>query len=100
VLLSESYPLLTKVQQAIRFFGDPKVTVEGHTDSVGSAKSNQRLSLQRADSVKQYLVANSTIPKESVLIAGFGFQRPLTTDRTPEGRAVNRRIDIVIEPQK
>lgn len=98
ILLPENYPLLAKVQKAIRLFGQPNLVIEGHTDSVGSAPVNERLSLDRANAVKEYLVANNTISTEKVITAGFGFNRPLVSDRTSEGRAINRRIDVIIEP--
>jgi len=97
-ILPESFPLLAKVQKAIQGYGMPQVTVEGHTDSVGSRKVNEKLSLKRAEAVMEYLVASNAVPRKQVIIAGFGFQRPLTTDKTPEGRAINRRIDVVITP--
>lgn len=98
VLLKDNYPLLSKVQKAIKLYGEPKVMVEGHTDSTGSQALNQKLSLERANAVKEYLVANNTIPREKVSEAGFGFSRPLTSDKSPEGRAINRRIDVIIDP--
>lgn len=98
VVLPDSYPVLAKVQRAIMSFDQPRVVVEGHTDSTGSTEVNDRLSQQRADAVVSYLVNNETIPASRVSAVGMGFSAPLASDRTAEGRAENRRIDVLINP--
>lgn len=97
VVLPKSYPLMAKVQRAIESFTDPLVIVEGHTDSTGSTEVNDRISQARADAVRAYLVANNTVPSDRVTAVGKGFSDPLASDRTADGRAQNRRIDIVID---
>lgn len=97
VLQPDSYPLLSKVQQSIRAFGNPRVVVEGHTDATGSAELNGHLSELRANAVRDYLVANQTVGTDQITAVGRGFTVPLATNRTPEGRAQNRRIDITID---
>ncbi len=97
-LSPDNYTLLSKVQQAIATFGQPTVTVEGHTDSTGSAQTNQELSQKRAEAVKTYLVANKTLPANRIRAAGYGPDRPLAPNTTTEGRAMNRRIDVLITP--
>jgi OOP family OmpA-OmpF porin len=99
-LTPENYTLLTKVQEAIKVFGQPTVTIEGHTDSSGSALTNLKLSQTRAEAVKTYLVANYTLPENLISAAGYGPDRPLAPNTTPEGRAANRRIDVVITPSQ
>jgi outer membrane protein OmpA-like peptidoglycan-associated protein len=99
VIMPENYPLLTKVQKAIRTFGDPDVLIEGHTDSTGSQVRNQLLSQNRAEAVRQYLIANRSVPVKKIKAQGYGSSRPLASNETPEGRAVNRRIDIVLMPK-
>ncbi len=96
VLQPDSYQLLSKVQRAIRAFGDPRVVIEGHTDATGSAEFNDHLSELRADAVRDYLVANETIDPDQIAAVGRGFGEPLASNRTPEGRAQNRRIDVTI----
>jgi OOP family OmpA-OmpF porin len=98
ILTPDNYTLLSKVQHAIQTFGQPVVTIEGHTDSTGSAQVNQELSQKRAEAVKTYLVANQTLPEDRILAAGYGPDRPLAPNTTPEGRAINRRIDVLIQP--
>ena len=104
-LTPENYVLLSKVQQAIRTFGQPTVTIEGHTDttegdtaSSGSVKPDQTLSQERAEVVKVYLIANNTLPSNRIRATGYGPDRPLAPNTTPEGRAINRRIDVLITP--
>ena len=99
VIMPENYSLLSKVQQAIGTFNNPMVTIEGHTDSTGSSKMNEELSQKRADAVRQYLIANKTLTGDHIQSQGFGSSRPLATNETPEGRAINRRIDVIITPQ-
>ena len=98
ILTPDNFSLLSKVQQAIQTFGQPMVTIEGHTDIVGSAQVNKELSQKRAEAVKAYLVANRTLPDDRILTAGYGPDRPLAPNTTPEGRAINRRIDVLIQP--
>jgi len=100
ILMPDNYYLLSKVQKAIRTFDFPKVVIEGHTDSTGSAELNQRLSQERAAAVEAYLVANNTLPSNHIRSAGFGPDRPLAPNTSAEGRAINRRIDIVIKPSQ
>jgi OOP family OmpA-OmpF porin len=99
-LTPENYTLLSKVQQAIQAFGQPTVTIEGHTDSTGSAQMNEELSQKRAEAVKTYLVANNTLPGNRIRATGYGPNRPLAPETTAEGRAINRRIDVLITPSQ
>jgi outer membrane protein OmpA-like peptidoglycan-associated protein/ElaB/YqjD/DUF883 family membrane-anchored ribosome-binding protein len=99
-LTPDNYTLLSKVQQAIGTFDNPRVTIEGHTDSTGSAQMNQELSQKRAEAVKTYLVANKTLPATLIRATGYGPSRPLAPETTPEGRAMNRRIDVLITPSQ
>jgi outer membrane protein OmpA-like peptidoglycan-associated protein len=100
VIMPENYALLSKVQQALRSFKEPEVIIEGHTDSTGSANVNEQLSQERAEAVKEYLIANKTMPESSLFAIGYGSSKPLMSNETTEGRAANRRIDMIITPQK
>ncbi len=71
--------------------------VEGHTDSIGSNEKNKALSEKRAESVKKYLVSQGLSEELRIDTEGYGSDRPLTTNKTKEGRATNRRVDIVID---
>lgn len=98
IIMPENFSLLTKVQEAIQLFNRPSVVVEGHTDSTGEEEKNLALSNERAKAVRDYLVANKTIPADKIYHKGYGSARPLASNATPEGRAINRRIDVVINP--
>jgi len=98
VIVASNYPLMTTVQKAIHAFGEPDVLIEGHTDSTGSEALNQKLSQDRAESVRQYLIANGVLPANKITARGFGSSRPLASNATARGRAINRRIDVIIKP--
>lgn len=98
LVMPSNYALLSKVQKSVRTFGEPTVVVEGHTDSTGSAATNDLLSQHRAEAVRGYLVANQTLPESKISAVGFGSVRPLASNATKKGRAINRRIDVVITP--
>jgi len=99
VIMPDNYGLLSKVQRAIRTFGEPDVIIGGHTDSTGSEEINEHLSQQRADAVRQYFVANETLPYEKIIAVGYGSIRPIASNATEGGRAMNRRIDVIITPE-
>ncbi|HYX38403.1 MAG TPA: OmpA family protein [Oligoflexus sp.] len=99
-LKGSNFPLLAKVKNVIGDMKADSVTVEGHTDSVGSEAKNIELSQARAEAVKSYLESNSASGAAvRYSAAGFGFQKPIATNKTPAGRAQNRRVDVVIHTQ-
>jgi OOP family OmpA-OmpF porin len=62
--------------------------------------NEERMAAQRkAEAVRKYLLANKTLPEGKIVAVGYGSKRPLASNETPEGRAINRRIDIIISPQ-
>jgi outer membrane protein OmpA-like peptidoglycan-associated protein len=91
--------LMNKVRDALALFPDSAMVVEGHTDSNGSDSANLILSQDRADAVRQYLISNFAINPERVSSIGYGESRPVATNDTAEGRARNRRIDLIIHVQ-
>lgn len=99
-LKGSNFSLLGKVQNVIHSFGNSSITVEGHTDSVGGVDSNLKLSTQRAEAVKDYLSTNLGDAQASIKAVGYGYQKPLASNKTASGRAQNRRVDIVIEPEQ
>jgi outer membrane protein OmpA-like peptidoglycan-associated protein len=70
--------------------------VEGHTDNVGTADFNQKLSEQRAKAVMQYLVERG-IDANRLQSVGYGFTKPVADNKTDEGKAKNRRVELVIK---
>ena len=99
VIVTENYPLLRKVQDVIKNFGDSKVVVEGHTDSSGTKAKNISLSESRAEAVKQYLISNDAIAESKISSVGYGYTKPLASNKTTAGRNQNRRVDIIIAPE-
>ena len=93
------YPLLEKVESAIDVFPRSDLIIEGHTDSYGSDATNQSLSQARADSVQQYMLNAMRIPSTRLTATGYGETRPIANNETSQGRARNRRIDVVIQPR-
>jgi OOP family OmpA-OmpF porin len=73
------------------------VIAEGHTDSIGSDAYNQKLSEQRAESVRRYLV-NGGIEAGRISTEGFGESRPVASNQTADGRAQNRRVELRVLP--
>lgn len=100
VLKQSNFALLAKVQHIIKEFGTQSVVVEGHTDSEGGKEANEKLSEKRALAVREYLVANDAIVKENIKAIGYGYQKPLATNKTVAGRAQNRRVDVLIQLDK
>jgi len=88
---------LDNVVTALKSTPDRDVTVEGHTDSNGARAFNMELSQERADAVRAYLIEHG-IPSETVKARGLGPDRPVAENRTPEGRANNRRVEIIVSP--
>jgi outer membrane protein OmpA-like peptidoglycan-associated protein len=72
-----------------------KLEVEGHTDSIGGEEMNQRLSEQRADTVRAYLVAQN-LPPDAITARGFGKTQPVATNDNAAGRQQNRRVELVV----
>ncbi|MBA4366467.1 MAG: hypothetical protein C0403_02390, partial [Desulfobacterium sp.] len=92
------FGLLSKLKNAFSEFSDCLITIEGHTDSIGSDSINQKLSEDRAEAIRQYIIANSNISWDRIKATGYGETRPVASNETPEGQAKNRRIDVVIQP--
>jgi OOP family OmpA-OmpF porin len=98
-LPDSSLTVLAKVKDVIASLGADKVVVEGHTDATGSKAKNMTLSQKRADAVEKYFVAESAVSSDKIEAKGYGDTKPLTTNKTKEGRAENRRVDVIISPK-
>ena len=90
---------LDEVAKALVDQGYKSILVEGHTDSKGKASDNDMLSLKRAESVRTYLVSRG-IPNDKIRASGLGSSRSIADNSSPDGRANNRRVEIVVEPLK
>ncbi len=92
-LTGDSETILEMALKALAANPDLNVLIVGHTDNVGSAASNKKLSLRRAQAVKSWLVRKG-IPATRLTVAGKGFDEPIDDNTTPEGRLNNRRIEF------
>jgi OOP family OmpA-OmpF porin len=92
--------LLDRAAEAIALFPGAAITVEGHTDSEGGQEVNQELSQSRAESVAAALTARLKLPAGQIKAVGYGESQPIAGNDTAEGRARNRRIDIVLDIPK
>jgi outer membrane protein OmpA-like peptidoglycan-associated protein len=97
-LLPTAQEKLNAVADALKNQQDEsKIVVEGHTDSQGSESSNLELGTKRALTVKDYLVSRG-VKSDHISSIGIGQSRPIADNRSPEGRANNRRVEIIITP--
>lgn len=94
---AEFYPVLNSVAIVLNKYDQTLVDVTGHTDSDGNDGYNFNLSQRRATNVAQYL-AGQGVNGRRFSIQGFGEQRPIASNATPEGKAQNRRVEIQISP--
>ena len=97
--VAESEAYLRRVTQLLNTKTVNKIQLEGHTDTVGSAASNQTLSEARAKSVREALVKLGIAP-ERISTAGYAFNRPVASNATEEGRKLNRRVELLIVDEK
>jgi outer membrane protein OmpA-like peptidoglycan-associated protein len=93
-LLEESYFMLEKVYNSLEAFPNVNVEIGGHTDNQGGDSYNMALSNDRAKSVMNYLVQRG-ISENRITARGYGKTRPVASNDTPEGRAKNRRVEVV-----
>ncbi|RKY81664.1 hypothetical protein DRQ07_03455 [candidate division KSB1 bacterium] len=100
VIEPKYFGLLGKVKKAIAVYPGCKIKIEGHTDSWGNDAHNLKLSTERANAVKQYLISSSEIEESRITSIGYGESKPIATNETKQGRKKNRRIDIIIIPSE
>ena len=95
-LKSTSYPELDRVASLMENHENMVIEVAGHTDSVGSDRYNKKLSKDRAEAVKTYLVEEKEINAERIKTKGYGESKPIATNKTEKGRQANRRVNFTI----
>ncbi|MEI9949877.1 MAG: OmpA family protein [Pseudomonadota bacterium] len=98
-LLAIAQEKLNQVATALTDQGFKSIVVQGYTDSRGNSADNDRLSLRRAQSVRDYLVRRG-VPSEKATAEGLGASKPVADNATADGRAENRRVEIVVTPDK
>jgi len=89
---------LNEVAKAVKAQGFKAIVVEGHTDSRGSDTANQQLSLKRAEEVRSHLISQG-IPAAKITAVGRGEEVPVSDNSTAEGRANNRRVELIVTPE-
>jgi len=94
------YIVLTKIISAIKQYPNASIGVYGHTDSIGEAQANMKLSIQRANNVTNFLVEIGKINRNRITTKGFGESKPVATNMIKAGRRQNSRIEIHIIPSK
>ena len=91
---ADFYPHLNEIVTVLRENPTMVIEIQGHTDNVGSSQYNRKLSENRAKAVKNFLIKKG-INDQRLIAVGFGFSRPKTTNRTEEGKALNRRVELL-----
>jgi len=94
-LTADSQSTVTNLSQILGAYPTTQVQLSGHTDNTGAADANQRLSLDRANAVKQLLVDRG-IAADRITTTGYGQDRPIASNDTEEGRAKNRRLELTV----
>jgi outer membrane protein OmpA-like peptidoglycan-associated protein len=92
-LTPDSFSVLDRVVKSLMAYPEVKVEIRGYTDSVGSWELNLKLSKQRANSVKEYMI-NSGLMQDRLVAEGYGEADPVESNKTADGRAANRRIEF------
>lgn len=95
-LTPASRPELERVIEMMNEHPRLAIEVHGHTDNVGSADYNYKLSLRRAEAVREYLVEYGCVDPGRISVRGFGYKKPIATNRTEEGRHQNRRSEFTV----
>lgn len=91
------YSVLNELADTLNQYPSTLIDVVGHADSVGADAYNQALSERRASSVAQYLVSRNVLPAR-LFVAGMGERQPIASNDTEQGRAQNRRVEIILRP--
>ncbi len=94
-LQGADWPILAAVADVMKQDTALKIDIVGHTDSTGDAQANQGLSQRRAAAVKETLVSKYGADAARITSKGFGAEQPIQDNKTPDGRAMNRRVEIV-----
>jgi outer membrane protein OmpA-like peptidoglycan-associated protein len=91
-----SFHLLDSFASKLSLATIDSMVIEGHTDSIGKLAYNETLSMNRAVSVKQYLSGKVEGLDEKVTTRGYAYRRPIASNKTPKGRQMNRRVEIIL----
>ncbi|MFA6472203.1 MAG: OmpA family protein, partial [Candidatus Latescibacterota bacterium] len=93
----EAFPVLNEIGQLIQKYSTLRIQIEGHTDNSGDIEKNLQLSRERARDALEYLLKKfPTLKRDHFRVVGFGPDRPIASNTTPEGRKMNRRVEFHI----
>ena len=95
-ILAQNFELLNKIINAVQQFPISRLEISGHTDAIGDEKKNMPLSRKRAENIAKFLVKVGNLKTADIITKGYGESRPVASNKTAEGRAENRRIEIMI----
>ena len=96
-IVSGFYPVLDDVAKVLNKYPKTRLSIEGHTDSIGASDYNQQLSENRANSVADYLVG-ATVAQQRLQTSGYGETKPVASNTHEQGRRENRRVELQIIP--
>jgi len=94
-LLPSSFPTLNRAADVLARFAGVRMEIQGHASADGDDDYNLQLSQKRAESVRRYLISRGVDP-DRLIAVGYGETRPLSTNRTQDGRSQNRRVEFQI----
>ena len=94
-MVEESVSYLKNLIHLFKVNSDIKITIEGHTDNRGDFKSNIKLSKERAETIRDYLVING-IKKNQIKVKGLGPTKPRYSNESEDSRKLNRRVEIYV----
>jgi outer membrane protein OmpA-like peptidoglycan-associated protein len=95
ILKKESFPELDRVSDFLNASPELKIEIAGHTDNVGNATTNQKLSFNRAKAVTDYVIKKG-VAKDRVVAKGYGAAKPVASNKTKDGKAQNRRVEFTV----
>jgi outer membrane protein OmpA-like peptidoglycan-associated protein len=98
-LRPEAQAQLAGAAARVATYANASVTVEGHTDNVGTDAVNAKLSLARAAAVRTFLLSRDELRGRAIAVEGFGASRPIASNATDVGRQQNRRVEILVTPK-
>lgn len=98
-LTPEAVRTVGEISEVLRGIEGRRMAIEGHTDSIGTVVYNKQLSTRRAESVARELSKNG-VPRSGMQVEGFGEGSPISTNNSEEGRARNRRVEVIIENRR
>jgi outer membrane protein OmpA-like peptidoglycan-associated protein len=96
---TQALPHLNKLARLLQEKTGNLILIEGHTDDIGSAEFNFQLSLRRAEAVRSALIRGG-VASERLKVAGYGRSRPIAPNDTEVGRALNRRVELIVQNEK